>query len=54
LDEREHILEFLLTASLKSRRVMKDEPWTVLKGELIANIVNTSLWHQISVMIRET
>ncbi len=54
LDEREYILEFLFAASLESRRVMKDEPWIVLEGELIANIMDSSLWHQMSVMIRKT
>jgi hypothetical protein len=43
LDEREHILKFLLATSLKSRRVMKDEPRIVLEGEFIMNIMNSSL-----------
>lgn len=52
-NERHHIHEFLLTPSLKSRRIVEDEPWIALEGELITNIMDPSLWHQISVVIRE-
>jgi hypothetical protein len=42
-NERHHGLEFLITASLESRRIMEDEPQVALEGELIMNIMDTSL-----------
>jgi hypothetical protein len=42
-NERHHSLEFLLTASLESRRIVEDEPRIALEGELIANIMDPSL-----------
>jgi hypothetical protein len=52
-NERHHGLEFLLSPSLESRRIMEDEPWAALEGELITNIMDPSLRRQISVMIRK-
>ena len=52
-NERHHVLEFLLAPRLESRRIMEDEPWVAVEGELITNIMDPSLWHQMSVVIRE-
>ena len=53
LNERYHSLEFVHAPSLESRRIVEDEPWVALKDEFITNIVDPSLWHQISFIITE-
>jgi len=44
--EREHVPKFLLAPCLETRRVMEDELWVALEGELIIHIVDPSLRHQ--------
>jgi len=46
LYEREHVLNFLLVPCLETRRVVEDELWVALEGELIIHIVDPSLRHQ--------
>ena len=53
LNERHHGLEFVRAPSLESRRIVEDEPWVALEGKFITNVVDPSLWHQISFMITE-
>ena len=53
LNERQHGLEFVRAPSLEPRRIVEDEPWVALEGKFITNVVNPSLWHQISFMITE-
>jgi hypothetical protein len=43
LDESHHSLKFLLSPSLESRRVMEDETWAALEGELTTNIMDSPL-----------
>ena len=50
-NERPHGVEFLLPPGLESGRIMEDEPWVALEGELITNVMGPSLWRQISVII---
>ena len=53
LNERYHSLKFVRAPSLESRRIVEDEPWVAIEGEFITNVVDSSLWHQISFMITE-
>jgi hypothetical protein len=43
LNESHHSLEFLFSPSLKSRRVMEDEPRVAFEGERTTNIVGPPL-----------
>ena len=53
LNERHHGLKFIRAPTLESRRIVEDEPWVALEGKFITNVVDSSLWHQISFMITE-
>jgi len=46
LYEREYVLKFLLAPCLKTRRVVEDELWVALEGELIIHIMDPSLQHK--------
>ena len=46
LYEREYVLKFLLAPCLETRRVVEDELWVALEGELIIHIMDPSLRHQ--------
>ena len=39
INEMHHSLQFLLTPSLESRRVVEDELWVALEGEFMTDIV---------------
>ena len=46
LYEREYVLKFLLAPCLETRRVVEDELWVALEGELIIHIMDPPLQHQ--------
>ena len=46
LYEREYVLKFLLAPCLETRRVVEDELWIALEGELIIHIMDPPLQHR--------
>ena len=46
LKERKYFLKFSIASCLETRRVVENELWVILEGELVINIMDPSLRHQ--------
>ena len=46
LKEREYFMKFLIAPCLETGRVVENELWVILEGELVINIMDPSLRHQ--------